>query len=90
MASAGEIPVVTDVDDADAAPTGSAAAPVSVDLAAVIYTSGSTGDPKGVTLTHGNMTFAADSIIEYLGMERVRPRALRRCRCPSTTASTSC
>ena len=42
--------------------------PLSVDLAAVIYTSGSTGDPKGVTLTHANMTFAADSIIEYLGM----------------------
>ena len=43
--------------------------PLSVDLAAVIYTSGSTGDPKGVTLTHGNMTFAADSIIEYLQMD---------------------
>ena len=42
---------------------------MSVDLAAVIYTSGSTGDPKGVTLTHGNMTFAADSIVEYLGMQ---------------------
>lgn len=42
--------------------------PISLDLAAVIYTSGSTGDPKGVTLTHGNMTFAADSIIEYLEM----------------------
>ena len=49
----------------------------SVDLAAVIYTSGSTGDPKGVTLTHGNMTFAADSIIEYLRMERSGPRPLR-------------
>ena len=42
---------------------------MSLDLAAVIYTSGSTGDPKGVTLTHGNMTFAADSIIEYLQMD---------------------
>ena len=71
MALAGEIPVVTDVE----AQAGSTTArlptrPVSVDLAAVIYTSGSTGDPKGVTLTHGNMTFAADSIIEYLEMER--------------------
>ena len=44
--------------------------PVDVDLAAVIYTSGSTGDPKGVTLTHANMAFAADSIIEYLEMRR--------------------
>ena len=42
--------------------------PVSVDLAGLIYTSGSTGDPKGVTLTHQNMAFAADSIIEYLEM----------------------
>jgi long-chain acyl-CoA synthetase len=39
---------------------------LSVDLAAVIYTSGSTGVPKGVTLTHQNMTFAAGSISEYL------------------------
>jgi amino acid adenylation domain-containing protein len=44
------------------------ATPISLDLASVIYTSGSTGDPKGVTLTHENMTFAADSIIEYLEM----------------------
>jgi len=68
-AVAGDIQVITEVegpvrDDADP-PTP----PVSVDLAAVIYTSGSTGDPKGVTLTHGNMTFAADSIVEYLQME---------------------
>jgi amino acid adenylation domain-containing protein len=44
------------------------AAPIDVDLASVIYTSGSTGVPKGVTLTHRNMSFAAASIIEYLGM----------------------
>ncbi len=68
MEVAGEIPVVTDLDDTDSGSDGTVRA-VSVDLAAVIYTSGSTGDPKGVTLTHGNMTFAADSIIEYLRME---------------------
>ena len=47
---------------------------VGPDLAAVIYTSGSTGEPKGVTLTHGNMSFVADSINEYLettGEDRV-------------------
>jgi amino acid adenylation domain-containing protein len=63
---AGAIPVVAGPDDL---PTGHALAspsPLEVDLAAVIYTSGSTGEPKGVTLTHRNMTFVADSIIEYL------------------------
>ena len=63
-----ETPVITDiehaVDDVQLPPR-----PLTGDLAAVIYTSGSTGDPKGVTLSHGNMTFAADSIIEYLEMQ---------------------
>jgi long-chain acyl-CoA synthetase len=40
--------------------------PLSVDLGAVIYTSGSTGEPKGVTHSHANMAFVADSIIESL------------------------
>ena len=36
------------------------------DLAALIYTSGTTGNPKGVTMTHANMVFAAGSIAQYL------------------------
>lgn len=37
------------------------------DLACLIYTSGSTGEPKGVMSAHGNVVFAASSIISYLG-----------------------
>ncbi|MBA2516700.1 MAG: AMP-binding protein, partial [Solirubrobacterales bacterium] len=60
--------VVDDVSalQADRAPP---APPLSSDLAAIVYTSGSSGAPKGVTLTHRNMTFVADSMIEYLAMQ---------------------
>ena len=59
-----------DAVPADRDPEGGFAPMVGPDLAAVIYTSGSTGEPKGVTLTHGNMAFVADSIIESIDMER--------------------
>ena len=39
---------------------------IDLDLACLIYTSGSTGEPKGVMSDHSNITFAANSIIEYL------------------------
>ncbi|KZK81517.1 Long-chain-fatty-acid--CoA ligase [Pseudovibrio sp. W64] len=43
---------------------------IDMDLAAIIYTSGSTGDPKGVMLSHLNMTSAARSVAQYLGYTR--------------------
>ena len=63
---------------------------VGPDLAAVIYTSGSTGEPKGVTLTHRNMSFVADSIVEYIAHGRRRTGFSACCRCRSATGSTSC
>ena len=42
---------------------------VDLDLAAIIYTSGTTSTPKGVALSHRNMTAASRSILEYLKLD---------------------
>jgi amino acid adenylation domain-containing protein len=44
-------------------------AQVDLDLAAIIYTSGTTSTPKGVALSHRNMTAASRSILEYLQLD---------------------
>src|SRR6185312_10376073 len=55
--------VVIDVNDpaVDTQPTTAPPAPAPEDIAYIIYTSGTTGVPKGVAITHHNLTHLADS-----------------------------
>ncbi|OBG82484.1 hypothetical protein A5699_00340 [Mycobacterium sp. E802] len=58
-----ELPVV-DIDDPriDSYPDRDLTGPVDTDIAYVIYTSGTTGTPKGVAVTHHNLTHLAASM----------------------------
>ncbi|HSF25462.1 MAG TPA: long-chain fatty acid--CoA ligase, partial [Blastocatellia bacterium] len=46
------------------------------DLATLLYTSGTTGDPKGVMLTHRNLTANALNTVHWLNLEDRRDLAL--------------
>lgn len=50
--------------------------PASSDLAEVLFTSGTTSDPKGVTLTHGQLIHSARTIAMTAGLRRERALAL--------------
>ena len=60
--------VVVEVDDPaiDTQPSTGLPAPAPEDIAYLIYTSGTTGVPKGVAITHHNLTHLAESLAPHL------------------------
>jgi amino acid adenylation domain-containing protein len=61
---------VIDVDSLPAGGRAVAIPRVGDDVAQIIYTSGSTGLPKGVTLSHSNLTAGVRSVASYLRITR--------------------
>ncbi|MFQ2879912.1 non-ribosomal peptide synthetase, partial [Mycobacterium sp. MS3] len=75
---------VIDVDDSriDTCPNTSMAVPAPDDVAYLIYTSGTTGNPKGVAITHRNVTQLLGSLDPHLPA-----RAWAQCRSYAFDAS---
>ncbi len=66
-----DLPVI-DVDDiGDTQPATALAARAPEDIAYIIYTSGTTGIPKGVAITHHNLTHLAESSPQHLPVAQV-------------------
>jgi glycopeptidolipid biosynthesis protein len=67
-----DVPVI-DVNDSvrDAAPAAVLSAPRADDIAYIIYTSGTTGKPKGVVVTHRNVTRLLESLDVELALGQV-------------------
>ncbi len=70
---AGRDVVVVDIDDPAIAtePNTGLPAPAPADIAYLIYTSGTTGVPKGVAISHRNLTHLAQSMPTGLPVEQV-------------------
>jgi glycopeptidolipid biosynthesis protein len=67
-----DVPVI-DVNDpaADSQPSAELSAPAPDDIAYIIYTSGTTGTPKGVAVTHRNVTRLLESLDVELSLGQV-------------------
>ena len=65
--------LVIDIDDpaVDSQPTSALPTPAPEDIAYLIYTSGTTGSPKGVAVTHHNVTQLLESLDAQLSLGQV-------------------